>query len=751
MTWTPALAIAGGLLALGPIIIHIIFRRRYTIVHFAAMRFIMDSLRRSKQRLRLEELLMILLRVLICLLIGFMLADIRADTPLAAAQGPTAHIIVLDDSLSMRQQFGSRTLFDAARDGAADLFEQLKDDDLVAILSAARPRDRALLNTLTRVGDLRQQQFDGRIRAAQPTDLASQLPDAVARAAELLTASDDMPGHLHVFSDFRRTDLAAADAWRTASDAIDAERCRLTLHDYGAVCKTNLAVDHVAFTRPVVVAGIPAPVQVTVRNTGTDMIDRVDVVASVGDAALPAVTLEAIAPGQTATADFVCTFAEPGDAFVSVALPADGLLADNIAHIAVQVRDAVKLLIVDGSANPADRRSASFALAHALDPSGDGAFAQQVDVVQAELWAADDLHAYDAVMLTNVTGLPVARDSEGQTIYPHVQRLEQYVRDGGGLAVFLSPDVDPAFYNGPMHRDGAGLLPVRVEHPARPVSIPAESEVAVTRLAVDSLEDHPLLAVFADRMRPLAGLIRINNHVAMRLPPTPPAAAEQLGATSVLATLDVPDRSPWLVQRTMGSGVVAVWAMVPDADASDWPKQLSFLPAMNDLLWTIARRDPQPNDVAGTPVVRPLLAARGQPTTIELQTPRYPEQDIQLLSADNGHVRYSDADAAGLYQITLSFADRTQQAMLVGRQVAPRESLLDKATESDVAAVIDRPHTYRSDMLSDDAADEKHLDRTPVWLWLMLILLAVLAVEGMLAQRFGHHDRRGGHAGRSLA
>src|SRR5689334_12067081 len=114
MTWIPALAAGGAVLALGPIIIHILFRRRYRVVDFAAMRFLLDSLKRNRQKLRLEELLIIALRVLACLLIGLMLADIRAAGVLPGGRAPAAHVFVLDDSLSMGQRAGGAALFQKA-------------------------------------------------------------------------------------------------------------------------------------------------------------------------------------------------------------------------------------------------------------------------------------------------------------------------------------------------------------------------------------------------------------------------------------------------------------------------------------------------------------------------------------------------------------------------------------------------------------------------------------------------------------
>ena len=59
-----------GFLTLGaiPIIIHLIFRQRYRRIDWAAMDFLLAAIRRTRRRLRLENLLLLILRVLAVIL-----------------------------------------------------------------------------------------------------------------------------------------------------------------------------------------------------------------------------------------------------------------------------------------------------------------------------------------------------------------------------------------------------------------------------------------------------------------------------------------------------------------------------------------------------------------------------------------------------------------------------------------------------------------------------------------------------------
>ena len=67
-------AIAGLIVASGPIIIHLLNRRRFRVVDWAAMDFLREAMQRNRRILRLRDLLLLLLRVLCLVLFGLALA-----------------------------------------------------------------------------------------------------------------------------------------------------------------------------------------------------------------------------------------------------------------------------------------------------------------------------------------------------------------------------------------------------------------------------------------------------------------------------------------------------------------------------------------------------------------------------------------------------------------------------------------------------------------------------------------------------
>ncbi|MCA9070057.1 MAG: BatA domain-containing protein, partial [Planctomycetaceae bacterium] len=66
--------IAGMIAAAGPIIIHLLNRRRFRVVNWAAMDFLREALQRNRKILQMRDLILLLLRVLCVLLVGMALA-----------------------------------------------------------------------------------------------------------------------------------------------------------------------------------------------------------------------------------------------------------------------------------------------------------------------------------------------------------------------------------------------------------------------------------------------------------------------------------------------------------------------------------------------------------------------------------------------------------------------------------------------------------------------------------------------------
>src|ERR1043165_9902707 len=108
----PLVAAIGAATFAIPVIIHLIFRMRKRRIVFSSLRFLHQSMLKESKRLKLRELILLLLRCLACIFIALAFArPYRANSGLAGPGGRVTQdvVLVLDDSPSMSAQEGAST------------------------------------------------------------------------------------------------------------------------------------------------------------------------------------------------------------------------------------------------------------------------------------------------------------------------------------------------------------------------------------------------------------------------------------------------------------------------------------------------------------------------------------------------------------------------------------------------------------------------------------------------------------------
>ena len=127
-----------------PVIIHLLTRRRYKRVRWAAMEFLLRAYKKTHRRLRLENILVLLLRVAAVALFAVALArPVLHQTTVLAELGEKNRMVflVVDSSYSMGLQRGEATPFDKAKRIASDILATLDpgSDSASLILASSMP------------------------------------------------------------------------------------------------------------------------------------------------------------------------------------------------------------------------------------------------------------------------------------------------------------------------------------------------------------------------------------------------------------------------------------------------------------------------------------------------------------------------------------------------------------------------------------------------------------------------------------
>src|SRR5687768_15181891 len=130
-----------------PIIIHLLYRRRFKTVTWAAMDFLLRAMKKNRRRLRFEQWVLLATRCLVVFLLGMARARPLAceNQSMAGIGGRTGlNVYVIDNSYSMGYEANragdARTHLDQAKKIAKALMEQMNSGgESVAIITSSRP------------------------------------------------------------------------------------------------------------------------------------------------------------------------------------------------------------------------------------------------------------------------------------------------------------------------------------------------------------------------------------------------------------------------------------------------------------------------------------------------------------------------------------------------------------------------------------------------------------------------------------
>ncbi|MGE0481987.1 MAG: BatA domain-containing protein [Phycisphaerae bacterium] len=750
----PAL-LAGIILVALPIIIHLLSRRRFRRVPWAATRFLLEAEKENRRRVRFEQWLLLALRCLALLLLALLVARPFVEPGLLASLlGGRTHVqrfIVLDDSASLGYRAGTEPEFDALRSASVRLLRWLQSEaptDPVTLYVTSDPAAPWLENTAPSAatyGDL-----IARVARHQPTVLRAEPARVMTRIAQQL-AQPGAPLHadLYLFSDFQRSDWllhnsaarAAFEPLRETADGNGAQRppaLRVMLVASGVSARENVAVLGVEFERPHAIAGLPALASVRVGNYTPRAAGPLTLRLEIDGAAQPPVTVDALEPGAEERVAVEVQFPEPGYRALAVSLSQpDAFAADDAARVATPVREALQVLIVNGAPAVESFDDEVYLLRNALAPPGPFASGLRINVIDAQELEGADLAGEDVVFACNLPPPDAGA----------VDALQRYVRAGGGLVLFLGSEAGSVEDHNRAWRAGDdSLLPLPLE---RLVTTDTAAGVGLVRTS-----DHPLTAMFSTRGAALSEYIHFRQYFRVAEsavpadadPNEPPDSKAALRTPRILARYTDLEQTPALIERGFGRGRVVLFTSSVDLDWNDWARAVdgSYVVTMLETVQYAARRDSHPAAFrAGDTLTLSLSADRYDPHA-EFRPPAYPDEPAVRVqgatppdsAGETLALRGPHATRLGSYHVELTPRGGAAETRPLCVNLDPAESDLAVASAADLdAALVGVPHELVG--VADGFLRDDQPARRELWSSVLAALVLVLLAEQALAWWFG--------------
>lgn len=712
----------GGALGAIPIVIHLLHKRKFKETTWAAMRFLMEAARKNSRRIRIEQFLLLMVRVLILLLLACALAQpyMKSFGTFFQADVPMHRIIVVDTSFSMAYKPNEFSRFDRAKETARQIVGGSRQGDALNLVRIGQMLPRVIVQKPAFQKNAVLREIDGLTQSHEAGNLLASLQEV----SQLLNEAPEIEQkEIVIISDFQRVSWAPAVSERRSKIRgllqQMANKASVTFLDVGQSAVPNLAVTQFTAAEAFVTVGRPVHLQASVSNLGNSNVAKHLVELHV-DGRLAQTRNVDLPPGQEVPVDFDYTFADDGEHRLEVRITGDSLAIDNTRFLSLPVKEEISVLLVNGETAGRPSDNATFYMEKALRPRTqdrpwDGV--TRPTVIRDELLTTD-LPRYDCVVLCNIT----------QFTPDEAKLLKAYVEGGGGLIICLGDNVRYQNYNQVLYNEGQGVLPVKL----KPAVGDAKNPDPNNLFFFDPADlTHPIVNLYEGN--PDTGL---GNTFAFRYFPVEIPPKSRVKTVLSFATQGGGD--PAILEAPVGQGRVILLTTSVDNKWGAWPlqPQTSFLPIMHESVrYAVAGRWSDRQKAIGEPISR-TVRAFNVPVTIRRpdgeETTQRPTKTKNL-----AHVSYANTNLSGIFELKLGAPINQTEWYAVN--VDPRESSLDyvgeKELEEDLLPGVE--FQYLTQWQNGPRKTNGGLpERGGLSRWLLMAVLCLILVELLMAWRF---------------
>lgn len=721
-----------GLLAAAiPIVIHLLRQRRPRTVQWAAMRFVRAAIQKRQRQIRIDSWLQVLIRGALLAALAMALAEpfLERFGLTAGSRSATHRILVVDSTFSMGYGSPGNRSFDRAKEVAR------------TIVSSAGPGDPFNLARLTGTSP--------RVIVRRPAFEQGDLLEEIERLPLLEERGDLLATLRQILPLLRSADAAIrkevifvtdlqGETWLPASPALRsqsgellreiAEAARLTIVDVGPETSENAAITRLSAARSVASPGTSIDLEVELRQFGRASRPGARLDVLVDGIVRHRETIDLPGSG-TVTRPVRVPVENSADAAIEARLEDDLLPLDNTRRLVVPLRKSIRVLVVEGGES---RQDESVFVELALAPPERASASPPVFQLQfvptsipISRLREQRLDEYDSVILCDVPSL-TAEEAD---------RLQSFVRGGGGLVISLGERADPDTYDrrpagGPMTGEDVasggdnsardGLLAARFESASPPL---AEQDLPFSISEPEGR--HPITRPFEGN--PDAGLLTtpLFRYRPVRLPLPP----------ETRSVLKLSNGSPLVLERPFGAGrVVQIQTALNDRWGS-WVVWPSFVPLMHEIvLYSVGGQAEQRSRLIGDSISRrwPASFLTGQPV---MTRPGGERTTLTPSDGSDPRITFDGTNASGFYQLSFPLVSHPAERYAINPDT--RESSLVRTTRETLEAellpgakfdVTSRWEPSRSGTERQEETRGRLVQ--PALLLVLLLLLADLALAG---------------------
>jgi len=710
------------------VLIHLINMFRHRKVEWGAMEFILASYKKSRTRILLQQLLLMLLRILAVTAVILMCAGPKLEGKLLQWFGGygTHHIVLLDDSYSMNERNlaqGGVPLFNDAiaviqKIAEGGISGGWGNDRLTLLkLSSADP---VLYELPLRSDNL--QTIQTTLQRLQPSSFAHEPETMLTVGGDLVRQTVRLNPIVYFLSDFRRRN------WENPAPLLkQIETIRQQGGTVRMVCTTqaeqaNLCLEQVHLVEGIHAADIDLLLDATVANYGREAAENVLVTLLIDHQMRTQQTIPHLPAGGKTVPPLRFPVRVTGSEShrMEVRLQPDALPDDNCRYIVLQVPEALEVLLITPSPLVSSRSDASESSAQyvrvALAPGGTKS-GIRVRQEPPSYLAEKPLEQFSAVFLLD---LPTLEPSA-------VKALENYAANGGGVAFFPGTNTDLDFVRTQLYKEGSGLFP------AAPVAVQELLPDYLTNTSDIRISAHPIFRLFSDGESPLLGSVIVDRYLAV----------EQVLDPSVHVWATLRNDAPLVLEKAFGSGRTMTFLTSAAPAWNNWGRgNPSYVVVLLELTAWLSKRSEQLQTLlVGDPLVIKINPMEHEERVQFTIPPRAGELNdtrvsIQAAQSEDGFLAATllQTERPGFYTVHRTSRSGTEQSELKAVNVSAAEGDIRQLDITEIADML-RPVHQSLETAAGFSTAGDFGGQQSVSDWLLYAVILFLLGETFLAGR----------------
>ncbi|MCH2330680.1 MAG: BatA domain-containing protein, partial [Roseibacillus sp.] len=411
-------SLIGALGVAVPIIIHLLYRKHRRQTDWAAMELLRKALVTRSGQVKIEDLVILILRCLALALLALALMRITLDSNSVIGEERIGMVVAIDASYSMNHGEVSSRFKSAVTQAGDILKETAKEGDPVSIvLMSSRPE---VLLRSARYDPAQVKTILDELDVAGPNSL--NLETNIELLDELVAELKTPGKEVFLITDSQEMDWAELPP--AAQESLENLQENANVFVIPAVNEgeDNLAIEDLTYTWGSLRKSGEARFTALVRNTGRSNAEGATLEFFVDDTLPKRLAVGSLGAGESRPLEFTTQFEKAGDVHLRAELSNDDLADDNVRHAIARIRPGIRVLLLEGdSENTAVNLGGGYYAKVALSPrdsdEDEGVTVNEIDPADFGL---EKLNDYDVVAMNNVL-----------TVSPTTaKRLKRFVTEG---------------------------------------------------------------------------------------------------------------------------------------------------------------------------------------------------------------------------------------------------------------------------------------------------------------------------------